>query len=162
MEIYPKWKYGMESIFFWIRIQLLMSDENKKTIDKMHAFVDMFIGLTWIFFFAAIVYFIFLAYNGKYIFSIILLILFILFSLISYNMAVRSALEFGYYVRSIFDLYREELWNKIKNNQFNKLDSLSEKERWDNIFRYLWYYNVIQCEKCGEFYESTTEHFCDS
>ena len=77
-------------------------------------------------------------------------------------MAVRSALEFGYYVRSIFDLYREELWNKIKNNQFNKLDSLSEKERWDNIFRCLWYYNVIQCEKCGEFYESTTEHSCDS
>ena len=64
MEIYPKWKYGMESIFFWIRIQLLMSDENKKTIDKMHAFVDMFIGLTWIFFFAAIVYSIFLAYNS--------------------------------------------------------------------------------------------------
>ena len=162
MELYSEWKYGMNSIFFWIRIQLLMSDENKKTIDKVRAFVDMFIGLTWIFFFAAIVYPIFLAYNGKYIFSIVSIALFILCSLISYNMAVQSALRFGYYVRSIFDLYREELWNKIKNNEFNKLDSLSEKERWSNIFKYLWFYNVIQCEKCGEFYESTTEHFCNS
>lgn len=161
MEIYPKWKYGMNGVFFWTRIQLLMSEENKKIIDKMRAFVDMFVELTWIFFFAAIVYLMILAYNGKYLLSVVFLVILLLFSLGSYNMAVQSALKFGHYVRSIFDLYREDLWKKIKNNQFNKLDSLPEKERWDNIFRYLWFYNTIQCQKCGKFYESIIEHKCD-
>ena len=162
MEIYPEWKYGMDGVFFWTRIQLLMSEGNKKSIDKMRAFVDMFVELTWIFFFAAIVYLLFLLYNNMYILSIISSIIMILFSLGSYNMAIKSALKFGFYVRSIFDLYRDELWNKIKNTQFDKLNSLSEKERWDIIFRYLWYFNTIQCRKCGKFYESSIEHVCDS
>jgi hypothetical protein len=162
MEIYPEWKYGMNSVFFWTRIQLLMSDENGKTIDKTRAFVDMFIELTWIFFLATIIYPMSMLYKGDYIFSAVSLGIFIVCSHASYNMAVQSALEFGESVRSIFDLYREELWNKIKNNKFNKLDSLPEEERWDAIFRYLWTHKFIQCEKCGEFYESTSEeHFCE-
>jgi|LGOV01.1.fsa_nt_gb hypothetical protein len=161
LEIYPKWKYGMDSIFFWTRIELLMSEENKKTMDRERAFVDMFIGLTWIFFFASIVYFLFLAYNEKYIFSVVSLVVFISFSLLSYKMAVQSSLSFGHYVRSIFDLYRKKLWDEIKNNRFDKLDSLSEKERWENVHRYLWFYNVIQCKKCGKFYEKTSGHSCN-
>lgn len=161
MEIYPKWKYGMSGVFFWTRIQLLMSDEDKETIDKMRAFVDLFVELTWIFIFAAIAYSIVLIYNEKYFFSIVFLVILVMFSLGSYNMSVQSALKFGYYVRSIFDLYREELWEKIKSNQFNKLDSLPEQERWDNIFKYLWFYNIIQCQKCGKFYKSKTEHVCN-
>lgn len=161
IEIYPKWKYGMDGVFFWTRIQLLMSEENKKTIDKMRAFVDMFITLTWIFLFAAIVYFIVLSYDEKYFISIGFFIVFLLFALSSYNMAVESAMKFGYYVRSIFDLYREELWNKIKNGEFNTLDSLQEKERWQSIFMYLWFFNAIKCQKCGKVYESITEHNCN-
>ena len=75
-------------------------------------------------------------------------------------MAVQSALNFGFYVRSIFDIYRDELWNKIKNNLFNGMESIPEKERWDNVFRYLWFYNTIQCQKCGRFYDATKEHTC--
>jgi len=161
MEIYPKWKYGMDGVFFWTRIQLLMSEGNKKIIEKMRAFVDMFVELTWIFFIASIVYLAILTFNGKYFLSVGFFIIFLLFSLASYNMAVQSALKYGYYTRSIFDLYREELWNKTKNCQFNKLDSLPEKERWDNIFRYLWFYNTTQCQKCGKFFESKTEHKCN-
>lgn len=160
IEIYPKWKYGMSSYFFWTRIQLLMSEENKKTIDKMRAFIDMFVELTWIFFFVAIIYSIFYVYNGNYIFSIVSLVIFILFSLASYYMAVQSALNFGFYVRSIFDIYREELWNRIKNKLFSEMDSISEKERWDKVFRYLWFYNTIQCQKCDRFYDATKEHIC--
>lgn len=162
IEIYPEWKYGMNGIFFWTRIQLLMSEENKKTIDKMRAFVDMFVELSWIFFSAAIIYSLVSVYNGKFILSIAWFIIFSLFSFISYNMAVQSALKFGYYVRSIFDLYREELWKKIKIRKFDRLKSLPENERWDNVFRYLWFYNVLQCKKCGKFYELNIEHACDS
>lgn len=142
MEIYSEWKYGMNSVFFWTRIQLLMSEEIGKTMDKMRAFVDMFIELTWIFFFAAIIYPLSMIYNNEYIFSVVSLGIFIVCSYVSYNMAVQSALEFGEYVRSIFDLYREELWNKIKNNKFNKLGSLPENERWDAIFRCLWLHKL--------------------
>lgn len=161
METYSEWKYGMVGVFFWTRIYLLMSEENKKTIDKIRAFVDMYVELTWIFFFAAIVYLIVLTYNEKYIFLSLSLFILILFSLVSYYLAVESALDYGFYVRSIFDLYRDELWNKIKNKQFNKLNSLPEKERWDSVFLHLWYYNTIQCRKCGKFYELTIEHVCD-
>lgn len=161
MEIYPEWKYGMDGVFFWTRIQLLMSEENKEIIEKTRAFVDLFVELTWIFFIVSIVYLTVLAFNGKYLLSVSFFIILLLFSLASYNMAVQSALKFGYYTRSIFDLYREDLWNKIKNYQFNKLDSLPEKERWDNIFRYLWFYNTIQCQKCGKFFESISEHKCN-
>jgi hypothetical protein len=142
IETYPEWKCGMNSVFFWTRIQLLMSEESGKTIDKMRAFVDMFIELTWIFFFATIIYPLSMIYNGEYIFSVVSLGIFIVCSYVSYNMAVRSALEFGEYVRSIFDLYREELWNKIKNKKFNKLGSLPENERWDTIFRCLWLHKL--------------------
>ena len=124
MEIYPKWKYGMDGVFFWTRIQLIMSEENKKIIEKMRAFVDMFVELTWIFFIASVVYLMVFVLNEKYILSVSFFIILLLFSLASYNMAVQSALKFGYYTRSIFDLYREDLWKKIKNDQFNKLDSL--------------------------------------
>ena len=161
MEFYPEWKYGMDGVFFWTRIQLLMSEENKKIIEKMRAFVDMFVELTWIFFIASIVYLTVLAFNGKYFLSVGFFIILLLFSLASYNLTVQSALKFGYYTRSIFDLYREDLWKKIKNGQFNNLDSLPEKERWDNIFRYLWFYNIIQCQKCGKFFDTTTEHKCN-
>jgi len=128
VEIYPEWKYGMNGVFFWTKIQLLMSEEDKGTIDRMRSFVDLFVELTWIFFFAAITYLIVFIHKEEYILSIASLIIFIIFSLASYNMAVQSALNFGLYVRSIFDLYREELWNKIKSGQFKKLDLLPEKK----------------------------------
>lgn len=162
MEIYPEWKYGMNGVFFWTRIQLLMSEENKNTLDKMRAFVDMFVELTGIFFVAAIVYSIVLAYNENYVLSVVSLVVFIFFSLVSYGMAVESALNFGLYVRSIFDLYREELWNKLKNGMFSNLASHSlEKERWDKVFRYLWLYKKIQCPICGKSYDSVIEHKCE-
>lgn len=137
LEIYPKWKYGMNSIFFWTRIELLLTPENKKTLDNMRAFVDMFILLTGIFFFAAIGYCLVLAYNKQFIFSVVSVVLFIIFSLVSYYMAVLSTVNYGYYVRSIFDLYRNDLWVKIKEEQFVHLDRLPEKERWGRIYRYL-------------------------
>lgn len=101
-----------------------MSEENKNTLDKMRAFVDMFVGLTRIFFVAAITYSIVLAFNENYILSGVSLIIFIFFSLVSYRMAVESALIFGLYVRSIFDLYRDELWNKLENGVFSNFSSL--------------------------------------
>ncbi len=135
LEVYPKWKYGMNGIFFWTRIELLMTPENKKTLDTMRAFVDMSILLTWIFISAAIAYFVFLACSGEYIFSMVSVVLFILFSLFSYHMAVRSTVDYGYYLRSSFDLYREELWEKIKNKQFNDQVLLPNKESWGKIYR---------------------------
>lgn len=137
LEIYPKWKYGMNSIFFWTSIELLLTPENKKTLDNMRAFVDMFILLTGIFFFAAICYCLVLAYNKQFIFSVVSVVLFIIFSLVSYYMAVSSTVNYGYYVRSIFDLYRNDLWVKIKEKQFVYLEKLPEKERWGKIYRYL-------------------------
>jgi hypothetical protein len=137
LEIYPKWKYGMNGIFFWRRIELLLTPENKKTLDNMRAFVDMFILLTGIFFFAAIGYCLVLAYNKQFIFSVVSVVLFIIFSLVSYYMAVLSTVNYGYYVRSIFDLYRNDLWVKIKEKQFVLLDKLSEEKRWGKIYRYL-------------------------
>lgn len=160
IEIYPEWKYGMNGIFYWTRIQMLMSEDNKKTVDKMYAFVDMFVELTWIFLFTAVIYSIVLAKNGNYIYSVIFLIIFLILSLLSYNLAVQSALKFGLYVRSIFDLYRYELWTILKMGIFNKLKTLPENERWKDVFRYLWFYNVNQCEKCGKFYEIPIEHKC--
>ncbi len=162
MEVYPGWKYGLDGVFFWDRIMLLVPDETKQTIDKRFALVDMFIELTWIFFFAAFIYSIVLAYDENHILSTVSFGVFLLLSYFSYTMSVQAALEFGIYVRSTFDLYREELWDKLKNGQFVKLDSLPEKERWDNIFRYLYHYDIIQCEKCGRFYNSREEHTCDS
>jgi ABC-type multidrug transport system fused ATPase/permease subunit len=126
-EIYPEWKYGM-NFFFLARIQLLMSEEDKETLDKTSAFVDMFVALTWIFFVAAITYSIVFAFNEDYKLLVISLIGFIALSLISYGRAVESALNLGYYHRSIFDLYREELWNKLKNGLFRTLSSYTEKE----------------------------------
>ena len=140
MEIYPKWKYGMDAVFFWTRIELIMSEENKKTIDKMRGFVDMFVELTWIFFFFAFIYLGILIYNQNYLFSFISFVLFIILARTSYSMAVYSALNFGFYVRSIFDIYREELWDKIKYGQSNNLDSLSENEKWNKIFVSLYHF----------------------
>lgn len=141
IEIYPEWKYGMNGVFFWTRIQLVMSEENKNTLDKMRAFLDMFVELTWIFFVVAITYSIVLAYNENYILAGVSLIIFILCSLASYGMAIESALNFGLYVRSIFDLCREDLWTKLNNGLFSNMSSLcTEKERWNKVFRYLWLY----------------------
>lgn len=161
MEIYPEWKYGMNGIFYWTRIQLLLSEDNKTTLEKTRAFADLFIELTWIFLFAAISYFIVLLYCKNYMLSFVLGIIFLIISYVSYNMAVQSALNFGLYVRSIFDLYRGELWDKLKNGQFSILDSFSEKERWNKIFRCLWLYKTIPCQNCGEFHDIAIEHKCD-
>ncbi|MDO9098797.1 MAG: hypothetical protein Q7U60_11845 [Candidatus Methanoperedens sp.] len=141
IEIYPEWKYGMNGVFFWTRIQLVMSEENKNTLDKMRAFLDMFVELTWIFLVAAITYSIVLAYNENYILAGVSLVVFMLCSLVSYGMAIESALNFGLYVRSIFDLYREDLWTKLNNGIFNNISIFcTEKEKWNKVFRYLWLY----------------------
>ncbi len=153
MATYPEMKYGMDGIFFWSRIQFVIPPENKPTLDKMRAFVDMFVELTWIFIFAAVIYSITLAYTGKYFYSLVSLFIFVIFSLSSYNMAVQSALDFGSYFRSIFDLYRGDLWEKIKHGRFDKLEGLPEKEKWENIFNALWFHNTIQCQNCSRFYE---------
>lgn len=139
MEIYPKWKYGMDAVFFWTRIELIMSEENRNVQEKNRAFVDMFVQLTWIFFFSAIIYLGILIYNKNF-FTFIFLVLFIILSRFCYIMAVYSALNFGIYVRSIFDVYREELWKKIKYGQVNVLDSLPEKDKWNKIFENLYHF----------------------
>ena len=91
LEIYPKWKYGMNSSFFLRRIELLLTPENKKTLDNMSAFVDMFILLTGIFFFAAIGYCLVLAYNKQFIFLVVSVVFFIIFSFNFENVAVRGS-----------------------------------------------------------------------
>lgn len=139
MEIYPKWKYGIDANFFWTRIELIMSEENRNVQEKNRAFVDMFVQLTWIFFFSAIIYLGILIYNKNF-FTFIFLVLFIILSRFCYIMAVYSALNFGIYVRSIFDVYREELWKKIKYGQVNVLDSLPEKDKWNKIFENLYHF----------------------
>ncbi|MCZ7385277.1 MAG: hypothetical protein O8C63_11090 [Candidatus Methanoperedens sp.] len=160
VEVYPLWKYGMDGVFFWTRIELLTSEENRKILEKLRAVVDMSVGLTWIFFFSAFAYILVLSSDGKYILSMAFFILFLLLSLFSYNMAVESALKFGVYSRSIFDLYREELWKKMKMGKFESIKDLPEKERWGNVFRYLWFFDTIQCPECGIFYERTKGHKC--
>jgi hypothetical protein len=160
IEAYSEIKYGMNSVFFWPRIQLCMKEGNKISLDKIRAFVDMFVELTWIFFTFAVIYSIVFAYNGNYLYSFVSLVAFIFFSLGSYKMAVQSALDFGSYVRSMFDLYRDELWDEMKNGIFSGLDKLEERERWENVFRYLWFYNAIQCPNCGKTVVSNDGHEC--
>lgn len=139
MEIYPKWKYGIDANFFWTRIELIMPEENRNAIEKTRAFVDMFVELTWIFFFSAIIYLGILIYNKNF-FTFIFLVLFIILSRLCYILAVNSALNFGIYARSIFDVYREELWKKIKYGQVNVLDLLPEKDKWNKIFENLYHF----------------------
>jgi hypothetical protein len=162
MEIYPTMKYGMNGVFFWTRIQLSMKEENKTSLDKSRAYVDMFVELTWIFIFAAIVYSMVFAFNKSYISSAVSLGIFTIFSYGSYKMAVQSALDFGNYVRSIYDLYRDDLWEEINKGIFDNLGKMNEKERWENIFRYLWFHNLTaQCKTCCKFYDPRATHKCE-
>ena len=142
IELYPNWKYGMDGVFFWTNLTSTISEPERKDLDFKYAFVNMYAYLCIIFGLNCFVFGIIPVFLiGKIIdirFFVIALI-FLLVSILCYNILLDSAVSYGKSVRSIFDLHRKELLEKFDLKSIGINSTSDEKEIWKRIKDYLYY-----------------------
>lgn len=142
IEVYPNWKYGMDGVFFWPRIASSISESERYDLDHKNALMNMHLYLCIIF---GLSYFVsetlaifFMGKTLGIIYSLIA-ILFLYLSICNYNMLLVSSVSYGQSIKSIFDLHRMELLEKL-NLKSMKIDhNDDEKEIWKSIKEYLYY-----------------------
>lgn len=142
IEFYPNWKYGMDGVFFWSRLLSNISELERKDLDIQYAFVNMYANMCMIFGFT---FFIFegiaIISIGK-IFAIIcscIALIFLIVSVLCYQLLLNSTISYGNTVRSIFDLHRKELLEKFDLDLMGINKDSDEKVKWKKIKEYLYY-----------------------
>ncbi|MGD1081969.1 MAG: hypothetical protein ABR881_26930 [Candidatus Sulfotelmatobacter sp.] len=152
-EHYPEERYGMDAVFYWTRIWMVMDKDVKKEIDDQWSVADGFLSLSLVSFAGGLLWTLVgllswfdVAYTRLPTDSNLTIVAG-LFSLLMGYVFYRASLPFhrqnGERFRAIFDVYRD----KIK-----KMMSLKPNERsaWKAAWAY-YQYGLLYCEKCGKF-----------
>jgi hypothetical protein len=151
-EQYPKTRYNMSGIFYFTRIWLEMEKEKKEDIDSFWAIADGFLalsavfavgGLLWI----AIAIFHWFGWIATPVplaepgISVLLGLLWIGLSYSLYRLSLPFHLQNGELFKSMFDLYRDKVW------QMTKLQE-DELTVWNRAWLH-YQYRRTKCTQCG-------------
>jgi hypothetical protein len=160
-EEYPKRKYGMDSVFYWYRIWLFITEEVRKCVDQIWANADCLLYLSFVSLLGALLFiilslvkalFMILSSAGVAFMSLsisfgVLIVgtLILLFAVwIFYRLSLPSHKINGEYFKSIFDLYRGEI-TKIQLEG----EPAEEQEKWYRTWLYLQYGKIAKNSKLG-------------
>ena len=165
-EDYPDKRYGMDSVFYWPRIWIQMEKETKEEIDSQWSTADGLLMLSAISFAGSILWmlraataeltvdFFGLPFGAP---GLALLggIGWAFLGFLWYRLSLPFHRKNGEVFKSIFDVYRDKVWNMTALKPH-------EKEMWDAAWAYLQYQQlrcpncpawprdgVEQCPKCG-------------
>jgi hypothetical protein len=151
-EQYPNKRYGMDSVFYWPRIWLMVEKDKKEEIDGQWSLADGFLtmsavalagGALWIG--AAVVHWLGLVggdvvpFGGGSRMLAGALGWWVLAWLL-YRVSLPFHRENGEIFKSLFDMYRAKVWEMTKLKP-------GEKEAWDAAWNYLQYWRVV-CPVC--------------
>jgi hypothetical protein len=170
-EAYPLTRYGMDSVFYWPRLWLLLDTDRKEAVDNQWAVADGLVSLSAVSYAGGMLWLAaLLAHNAKSLLaasgstmarrlvqemhrfpahmpfpdptqSLVWGIGLLLLGYFLYRLSLPSHRANGETFKSIFDLYRGRLAARLT------LDS-AEKERWEKAWAYLQYLRV-ECVHCG-------------
>jgi ribosomal protein L37E len=162
-EQYPKNRYGMDAVFYWPRIWLLLEKEKKEEVDGGWSVADGFLTLSAISFAGGVLWI------GQCIgagFHVGLEFLpfqsaacaflagsaWLALGFILYRLSLPFHRDNGEVFKAIFDVYRDKIWN---------LTSLRarESDTWRATWVYL-QYHLLLCPNCRKKYNPATSHTC--
>lgn len=162
-EDYPESRYGIIAIFFWPRLWLSVDNETRKEINTIWAEADCVTYISFILFWAFMLYllvFIFSSFDiptlilgsiGKPVTSLaigaivmlftptlflVLAIVSIVLSYVFYRLSLPLHVRNGTFFQSLFDLHRDKLGEM---HQINKIEEELKSNIWRKTFNYLKY-----------------------
>ncbi len=176
-EEYTLSRYGMDPVFYWPRLWLVVNKDTKEEIDKDWSVAD---GLLYLSFVSLVAFIIYLSMGFMFLLGVMLLNLpqipnlFLLLAAqsLSFYGFYRLSLSFhranGEQFKALFDLYRRKLdtINLIPNGPntgFKFHNTIAaEKQKWRDTWAYL-QYMMIRCQKCNRYYFERESHcpYCD-
>jgi len=157
-EDYPKSRYGINSIFYWYRIWLIVDNDNRKLFEDRYAIADSAIYMTIALFIDALMASVYAIIKGVFNIStlqtpeisILLIVALISFvgAFLSYRVSLYEHASLGEHYKSIFDVYGEKL--RIENvinkiSQITRNDAIvraSKEEQFRAVWMYLKNYRV--------------------
>lgn len=146
-EEYPRSRYGMDAVFYWTRLWLVVEEKKKHSIDRDWSVADGLLYTSFATTIGTIVYAGRIVLDFSVNFAISLLIL-VVVSTFAYQVSLSFHRQNGEIFKSLFDLYRTKLID---------LTSVSPQEirKWRTAWTYLQYLQVA-CG-CGKYYAATKE-----
>lgn len=147
-EQYPFLRYGMDSVFYWPRIWLVVEKEKKDEIDEQWSIADGVLLLSAVSFFSALLWIVesVLAALCVFRFTLVAHVAYhllaaagwILLGYALYRFSLPYHRDNGERFKAIFDLYRQKLV---------AMTSIEDKDVWLSNWSYLQYYRFV-CQKC--------------
>jgi hypothetical protein len=166
-EDYPRDRYGMDSIFYWPRLWLVLDKDSRAEISKSWSVADGLLNLSAVSWIACLAWAVALLGSGLHIWSAERLPLHSDFRGTSLATAAWFVLGYGFYqislpfhrnngeiFKSLFDIHRDKL---IKMTVL----APNEAETWKAAWAYLQYLR-IRCPKCQTEYVSIHKHQCSN
>lgn len=157
-EQYPDTRYGMDSVFYWYRIWLMVDDDLREHLDSQQAVTDSAVYMTAAFFFAGLILLVYATIrtadvsllsvlpssSSLYLIGVVLLIISYLINRVSQHLHA----VFGELYKSVFDVHRDKLPidTLIKSidvlNEDEQLKQASATRKYRAVWRYLHNYKV--------------------
>ncbi|MFA6373074.1 MAG: hypothetical protein WCW68_10645 [Methanothrix sp.] len=111
-ESYPKMQYGMNFNVFWSRLWHIMSKDSRDDLDFRGAKADFLIYLLaiWIIFIPFVTYSFYDSIGSD---VVLIILLYIIITLVLYDVSVLAHENYGSYVKAAFDTYRIDLAKKL-------------------------------------------------
>jgi len=142
-EDYAETTYGMNVVFWWPRLWLIMPESVQKQIDDSETPIIALLNLATQLGIITLIGFIYLCikYTGSWklwIFhaAIITLILGLILTITAYRGAVSQAIVYGVLIRSTVDIYRFDLLKVLHQKLPSNLSE--EKKLWDNMYKWVY------------------------
>jgi len=138
-EDYPRTRYGMDSVYLWPRMLLILKDKKfLELVQNEKTTMDFLLNLALV----SIVISVELILYNHYYLSLYCFIITIIF----YYAANAVAIDWGIMVCTAFDLYRDDLRKALHLPEIPKNSLEQEKEQWQKISKFIMFADADEFE----------------
>jgi hypothetical protein len=136
-EDYSQAAYGMDCVFWWPRLWLLLPEAVQKEVDESVKPMVALLNFSSLIAFVSILGSLYLGYEGLWQEGLWIVIGGLVLAFVSYRLAVAQSRDYGEKIRSAVDLYRFDLLKALRQPLPATLDD--EIKLWERLM--LWLYN---------------------
>lgn len=147
-EVYPRVLYGLDAIPAWMRMQAIIPKEAKDLLADAKAQLDFCVNLIVASSVAFVLNIVLAVEQEKYHNFWFLLVWFGM-GICSYWLSLSSAMQFGHYVKSTFDLYRGDLANALGLDLPPSIEE--ERKMWQTLSRMMIYRSPLRAAELTRF-----------
>jgi len=122
--------YNIDSIAIWPHMMYILPDGQKSELNDTKSVVDFAVNILYISVILMLEYIVLSSYT-KTTPILGFIVLLIIVSSLSYRLAISSSIQWGSYVKAVFDFYRHDLLQKMGIKVPQTWDE--ERKIWDEI-----------------------------